>query len=330
MRSGQVGIATRTPRPDGLYKSCRVMNMPQRRSNILRPYVHGPRVPRLREVREAVDRPVAMLESSQPCGIFEMPAVSDLVLSQSVGRPFRYTCDLGAGRFSGQTQPMDFVAIAPGVAPWCDVPEPACLRFMGVSGALARACLERDAGDPLDFGPIHSRHHGDPLVAQGLDLLWRELGRRDPAARLFVDSMMSALVVRLARLADQSAEVDDRRGGLAPQHSARVIEYMEAHLDNRIRLAELAALCNLSPWHFSRAFRETHGHPPHRYLTRLRIQRARELLERTALSITEIAMATGYSPQQLVRHFRQATGLPPGEYRRLYLEHPPHTPGRAG
>ena len=304
--------------------------MPRRKSNILRSYVRGPRVPSPREAREAADGPIAMLESSQPPGSFEMPAVSELVLSQSVGRPFRYACDLGAGRFSGRTQPMDFVAVAPEVAPWCDVPDPARLRFMGIPAELARACLERDADDPLDFGPIHTRHHGDPLIAEGLDVLWRELGLRDPAARLFVDSMMSALVVRLARLADQSAEVNERRGGLAPQHSARVIEYMQVHLDRRIRLAELAALCELSPWHFSRAFRESHGHPPHRYLTRLRIQRARELLERTGLSISEIAMATGYSPQQLVRHFRQATGLPPGEYRRLHPEQPPRPPGFAG
>ena len=294
--------------------------MPQKQSSILKSYVQGRRVPRPREARAAVDRPIAMLESSQPSGTFEMPAVSDLVLSQSVGRPFRYVCNLGAGRFSGQTQPMDFVAVSPDVAPWCEVVEPAHLRFMGIPGEMARACLERDADDPLDFGLVHMRHHGDPLIAQGLDLLWQELGRRDPAARLFVDSMMSALVVRLARLSDQCTEADDRRGGLAPHQSAQVVEYMQTNLDRRITLAELAALCDLSPWHFSRAFRETHGHPPHRYLTRLRIQRARELLERTPLSITAIAMATGYSPQQLVRHFRQASGLPPSEYRRLHLE----------
>ncbi len=306
-----------------------VMNMPQRHSNILSSYIRGPRVPRLREAREAADRPIAMLESSQPGGRFEIPAVSDLVLSQSCGRPFRYTCDLGAGRFSGQTQPMDFVAVAPDVATWCEVPEPAQLRFIGIPSDLARACLELDSEDPLDFGPVHTRHHGDPLIAQGLDLLWRELGRRDPAARLFVDSMMNALVVRLARLADQGAKAEDRRGGLAPQCSARVVEYMQEHLGQSIRLAELAAVCDLSPWHFSRAFRETHGCPPHRYLTRLRVQRAREMLEHTPLSITEIAMATGYSPQQLVRHFRRATGLPPGEYRRLHLDQPPRTPGSA-
>ncbi len=303
--------------------------MPNIQSNILESYSRGRRVPRLREARAAASVPITMLESSQPRGRFELPAAGDLVLSQSVGRPFRYVCDLGAGRFSGHTQPMDFVAVSPGVSSWCEVSEPAHLRFMGIPGALARSCLERDADDPLDFGPIHTGHQGDPLIAQGLDLLWQELGSRDPAARLFVDSMMSALVIRLARLSDQFIEADDRRGGLAPHQSARVVDYMQTHLDRRITLAELAAICDLSPWHFSRAFRETHGYPPHRYLTRLRIRRARELLERTRLSITGIAMATGYSPQQLVRHFRQATGLSPSVYRRAHQARPSHVHGPA-
>ncbi len=305
------------------------MNMSNGRPIILESYRQARRAPRLQESRGAPSVPVAMLESSQPAGFFELPAVSDLVLSQSVGRPFRYLCNLGSGRFSGQTQPMDFVAISPNVSTWCDVAEPAHLRFVGIPGDLARASLERDAGDPLDFGLIHTCHHGDPLMAHGLEVLWQELGRRDPAARLFVESMMSALVIRLARLSDQRTEADDLHGGLAPFQSARVVDYMQAHLDQRITLAELAALCNLSPWHFSRAFRTTHGDPPHRYLTRLRVQRARELLERTPLSITAIAMATGYSPQQLVRHFRQATGLPPSTYRRLRQGRPPRAPGPA-
>lgn len=292
--------------------------MPNGQPNILESYCRGRRVPRLREAREAPSVPIAMLESSQPAGRFELPAAGDFMLSQSIGRPFRYVCNLGAGRFSGQTQPMDFVAVSPGVSTWCDVAEPAQLRFVGIPGDLARACLERDADDPLDFGRIHACHHCDPLIAQGLDLLWQELDRNDSAARLFVETMMSALMVRLARLADQTTAADDLRGGLAPYQSARVVDYIQAHLDRRITLAELAALCDLSPWHFSRAFRETHGHPPHRYLTRLRVQRARDLLERTSLSISAVAMATGYSPQQLVRHFRQATGLPPSEYRRLH------------
>ncbi len=298
--------------------------MPCGQADIRDSYVRGRRVMRLRKRRVAAHRPMALLESAHTSGTtFEVPAANGLMLSQSVGRPFRYICDIGAGRFSGHTQPGDFVAVVPGSASWCRVTESARLRFMEIPGDLARACLERDPGDPLDFGAIHAGHQGDPLIVQGLQALWQELDCGDPAARLFVDSMMSALVVRLARLAHRSVGADERRGGLAPHQSACVIEYMQVHLDRRITLAELAGLCGLSPWHFSRCFRNTHGCPPHRYLTRLRVQRARELLECTAFSITEIAAMTGYTPQLLVRHFRKATGLPPGKYRNLFQRHTP-------
>ncbi|MFO7953343.1 helix-turn-helix domain-containing protein [Thioalkalivibrio sp.] len=296
--------------------------MPQTWSNMVELYTRGRNVPRLRETRADATRAVSMLEASQPPGEFATPASDDLILSQSAGGPFRYVCDLGAGRFSGHTRTRDFVAIAPGTATWCRVSHPARLRFVGIPAHLARSCLDRPTDDPLDFGPIHMCHHSDPLIAQGLELLWLEMGRDDPAARLFVDSMMAALVVRMARLASQATLTDRFRGGLAPHRSAQVIDYMQAHLDQPVRLAELAALCDLSPWHFARAFRDTHGQPPHRYLTRLRLERAREWLTTSSCSISEIAAATGYTPQQLARHFRQAFGMAPGAFRRQHQDHP--------
>ncbi len=290
------------------------------RSHMLQAYARERSVPSLRESRVAPDRGFSMMEGAQDAGEFSTPAVSDLMLSQSVGPAFHYVCDIGAGRFSGQTQPMDFVAVAPNVDTYCSVAGPARLRFLGIPGKFARACLERDASDPLDFGAIHTRHHRDPLIIQGLTLLWQEIEREDPAARIFVDGITAALVVRLSRLSQQVARAEDCRGGLAPHHSARVIEYMQSHLDRRVTLAELASLCDLSPWHFSRAFTHSHGDPPHRYLTRLRLQRARELLETTSLPICAVASATGYSHQQLARHFRLTTGIPPGTYRQQFRD----------
>ncbi|MCC3750449.1 MAG: AraC family transcriptional regulator [Halorhodospira halophila] len=287
---------------------------------MLQTYAQEPSVPVLQESRVTADCAFSMTEGAQDSGEFSTPAVGDLMLSQSVGSAFRYVCDIGAGRFSGRTEPMDFVAVAPNVDTYCNVASPARLRFLGIPGEFARACLERDASDPLDFGAVHTRHHHDPLIIQGLTLVWQEMGREDPAARIFLDGMMAVLVVRLSRLSQQVARVEDCRGGLAPRQSARVIEYMHRHLDQPVTLAELAALCSLSPWHFSRAFAHSHGDPPHRYLTRLRLRKARELLETTSLPIHEVASATGYSHQQLVRHFRRATGLPPGVYRQQYRD----------
>ncbi len=292
--------------------------MPQRSSSMLDFFARGRDAPFLEEARARPDLPVPMIENAHPPGHLGTPPVRELMLSQSVGAPFRYHCDIGAGPFSGCAGPREFVVIAPQVAGRCHMRDPARMRFFGIPPELARDCLERDPGDPLDFGHLHTRHHRDPLITQALDALWQEMDRDDPAAQLFVESMLAVLVVRLARMAEHDRDLDRRRGGLAPHQSARVIDYMQCHLDQRITLRDLAALTGLSPWHFARAFRDTHGLPPHRYLTRLRVEHARDLLTRTSLSITEIAAATGYSPQQLVRHFRQALGVAPAAYRRLH------------
>lgn len=292
--------------------------MPQPSQSLLEFYTQAQDAPLLREAREAraaTGLRVPMVENIQPPGDLLMPVAPELVLSQSIGPAFRYNCDLGMGPFSGHAQPMDFVVIAPQVQSYSRMDDPASLRFIGIPGDLARAYLERDADDPLDFGPLHCQHHHDPLIAQALEILWQEMEHDDPAARLFIDSMIAALVVRVARLAEKAQHIDKHRGGLAPYISARVIEYMQCHLDEHLTLQDLASLAGLSPWHFTRAFHHSHGLPPHRYLTQLRIQHARVLLTDTSLPVTAVAAAVGYSVAQLARHFRRVVGITPEAYR---------------
>ncbi|WP_083499539.1 helix-turn-helix domain-containing protein [Thioalkalivibrio nitratireducens] len=278
-------------------------------------FTRGREAPSLEESRARPDLAVQMLENAHPPGDLATPPIRELMLSQAVGRPFRHHSDIGAGPFSGCALPGAFVIIPPRVAGRCHMRDPARMRFLGIPADLACDCLECDPNAPLDFGRLHAMLHQDPLITQALDVLWQEMERDDPAAHLFIDSMISAVVVRLARLSEQTRDIDACRGGLAPHQSARVIEYMHANLDQRITLRDLAGLTGLSPWHFARAFRHNHGLPPHRYLTRLRIQHARNLLTRTSLPVTAVAAATGYSLPQLARHFRQAVGITPSEYR---------------
>ncbi len=105
-------------------------------------------------------------------------------------------------------------------------------------------------------------------------------------------------------------------GGLSPGVLRRVHEYMEAHLEERTQLAELATVAGLSVFHFAREFKHSTGVTPHMYLTRRRVQRAREMLARTDSSLSEIALAAGFSDQShLARHFRHVFGTTPGEFR---------------
>jgi AraC-like DNA-binding protein len=105
-------------------------------------------------------------------------------------------------------------------------------------------------------------------------------------------------------------------GGLPPRALRRVNEYINSNLGTNISLAVLADTAGFSTFHFARAFKESEGVTPHRYLLERRIERARNLLVKTDLSISEVAISSGFADQShLARHFRQRVGVLPSTYR---------------
>jgi transcriptional regulator GlxA family with amidase domain len=96
----------------------------------------------------------------------------------------------------------------------------------------------------------------------------------------------------------------------------RVREYVEVHLGENIDLLMLAGVAGLSVHHFARQFKQSAGVTPHIYLTQKRVERAREMLVQTDLSLAEIAFAVGFFDQgHLARHFRHMLGTTPREFR---------------
>jgi AraC family transcriptional regulator len=84
-----------------------------------------------------------------------------------------------------------------------------------------------------------------------------------------------------------------------------------------VSLADLAAVAGLSPNQFCTAFRITMGEPPHRWLVRRRIERARDLLADPRLTITDVALSVGFgSSAQIATAFRKNVGATPSAYRR--------------
>jgi AraC-like DNA-binding protein len=124
---------------------------------------------------------------------------------------------------------------------------------------------------------------------------------------------------RLETIVSQQRAVSPRpaRGGLPPRPLRRVRDYVESHLQGNLSLKTLAATSGLSMYHFLREFKQSQGVTPHHYLLQRRIERARELLTRTDLSVSEIAFACGFSDQShFGRRFRELVGVPPSAFRR--------------
>jgi AraC family transcriptional regulator len=107
------------------------------------------------------------------------------------------------------------------------------------------------------------------------------------------------------------------RGGLAPWQESRAKESMDANLDKEINIARLAYECGLSTSQFARAFKQSTGCPPHRWLLEQRIKRAQNLLLTSDRTLTEIARVCGFYDQpHLTRAFGQTVGTSPGLWRR--------------
>jgi AraC-like DNA-binding protein len=106
-------------------------------------------------------------------------------------------------------------------------------------------------------------------------------------------------------------------GGLAAWQQKRAADYIEDHLADDVPLATLAGLAQLSPYHFSRAFRQSFGMPPHRYHINRRIERAKCLLANFSLSVTEIGQRLGFSESSaFAATFRKVAGRTPSDFRR--------------
>jgi AraC-like DNA-binding protein len=71
-------------------------------------------------------------------------------------------------------------------------------------------------------------------------------------------------------------------------------DYIAANLDQPLRLADAAREAYLSPYHYHRLFSQTFGQTPLEFLTRLRIDRAKELLVRDVAPVTDVCFAVGY------------------------------------
>ncbi|HEX4185165.1 MAG TPA: helix-turn-helix domain-containing protein [Stellaceae bacterium] len=159
------------------------------------------------------------------------------------------------------------------------------------------------------------------LIVAGSDETWPALVTSPESGRAAWQQAQSDALHTRPRLDSlstlrQRVSPPPARGGLPPGAMRRVREHVEVHLSESMDLAELAAIAGLSLFHFARAFKQSAGVTPHHYLVRRRIERAQEMLARSELPLSEIALATGFSDQShLARHFRQMLGMTPGQFR---------------
>jgi AraC family transcriptional regulator len=184
---------------------------------------------------------------------------------------------------------------------------------------VASASGRRFSFDDLQYrGTIAS-----PAIRSALRKLSSLCEEEDSTSSLLARAAGCEILAELRRLGEASQA--PAKGGLAPWAKRRCIELMHARLSEDISLDELAAEARLSVFHFARMFKQSVGVSPRAYLTRLRIERACELLEITDLPVTQIAQEVGYSSNQvLARVFVKHQNMSPTDYRRA-VRNPPRS-----
>lgn len=197
------------------------------------------------------------------------------------------------------------------------------------------------AGEELDFIVIHlavdqylaaleAAYPGKADEVEVIDFFGRDealahvcfacaemLAARVPGESKRVAGLVQLLASCLIeKYTDAAAEKPDYRGGLPIRQLRKVEDHVRGQLAEEISVEALAGLVELSPFHFSRVFKNTTGMSPLQFVTRERITRAQQLIRETSRSLIEIALEVGYSsPSHFAHVFRKIVGVTPTEFR---------------
>ncbi|MEP9376677.1 AraC family transcriptional regulator [Aquabacter sp. CN5-332] len=140
-----------------------------------------------------------------------------------------------------------------------------------------------------------------------------------PSNPLYIDLLANALAVRLIEIASDGRLQTE--GSSAPGMSTRqlrvLIEFIEANLDQRLHLADLATVAGVSVTRLKTLFRNSTGTPVHQYVIRRRTEYARALIATTTMPASEVALAAGFAHQShMASTMLRILGQTPGEIAR--------------
>ncbi|PTE11294.1 hypothetical protein C9427_06680 [Mesorhizobium helmanticense] len=174
---------------------------------------------------------------------------------------------------------------------------------------------------PRDLGLaelVPQRHSSDPVVERLSRALEAAEGSHDGFGDLYADAVRLAIVTRLLTLrSNPDPDLRARATAALPRWRwKRVVEYVDSHLDETITLADMAAVAGLSRMYFAAQFRAATGIRPHEFLLRRRIDRAKQMLIETDMTLVDVALSVGFQNQaHFTTVFRRFVGETPYRWR---------------
>ena len=192
------------------------------------------------------------------------------------------------------------------------------VRIFVPRAALDQLAKELGAPRIRRIDVAHGAATHDPAIYALISSLLPALMAPEAVFGLFVDHVLLAVLAHIGRTyGGMDVAQAASRGKLAPWQERRAKEVLEAESNSGLRLAMAADACGLSASHFARAFKQSTGQPPHRWLLHRRVDRAKQFMSDTHATLAETALACGFADQShFNRVFEQIVGVPPGTWRR--------------
>jgi AraC family transcriptional regulator len=199
---------------------------------------------------------------------------------------------------------------------WATWDETMCFTILVFQPQFLEKVADEINCDRLEFIPKWQVF--DPLIQNIVTALKADLEAQCPAGRLYGDSFSTSLAVHLLKnFSTLQPNISEYTDGIPQFKLKRVLDFIEAHLDEDIQLEDLANLVGISSFYFCRLFKQSIHITPYQYVIRRRIERAKLLLQNSDLSVTEIALQCGFAHQShLSRHFKRLIGMVPQAFRK--------------
>lgn len=212
------------------------------------------------------------------------------------------------------------ISAATALRSWYDETEQDDIYLHLEPNFIKRVAAESAELDPDKVEIVTSLDSRSPVIESMARLAFDELQRGDDATatNLYADSLANLLAIQLLRQYSSERLPPEKRyvNGLTNRKLALVLDLIESDLSEDLSLNILANAAGLSEYHFLRMFKQSTGYTPHQYVICQRIERAKELLKKTDMTVTEIAYLLGFSSSaHFTHHFRRKTGITPSEMR---------------
>jgi len=184
---------------------------------------------------------------------------------------------------------------------------------------MDRSFFEQKTHEELGCGPalLVGRHAAvDPfLTAVGRTLRSEFQMQRIPGAP-YLEALAGVIAIHLAKTYNGGQTATPAHVGLPPHKLTRVEAYIKEHLAEGISVKQVAAAIGMSPYHFSRMFKQATGRSPYLYITMQRMECAKELLRNTERPLVDVAASVGFQTQGHFTHvFHKFTGMTPRVFR---------------